>query len=68
MENLIVDLKNLSKPLTKLVEVVATGIGTLYAPFGTVRDAKASAKARIIHAKTDIEIAGLYARAESRLG
>ncbi|MBP7516764.1 MAG: DUF2806 domain-containing protein [Desulfobulbus sp.] len=67
MNNPIVDLKNLSKPLTKLVDVVAAGIGTVYAPFGTVRQAKADAKARIIHAKADIEVANLYARAESRL-
>ena len=49
MSNPLVDLKGLSEPLTKLVEVVSQGIGTLYSPFGTVRQAKADAKSKIIH-------------------
>lgn len=67
MENPLSNLKDLSRPLEKLVDVVSAGIGTLYAPFGAVREAKASAKAKIIHAKADIAVASLYERAQSRL-
>ncbi len=67
MDKSLVNLDALSKPLTKLIEVVAGGIGTLYAPFGTVRNAKADAKAMIIRANTEKEIASLNDRAHSRL-
>jgi hypothetical protein len=61
------DLEKLSEPLTKLVEVVATGIGTLYAPYGTVKQATADAKSRVIIAKADVVVASIEQRANSRL-
>ena len=67
MSNPLVDLKGLSEPLTKLVEVVSQGIGTLYSPFGTVRQAKADAKSKIIHAKTDADVLSIEKRAHDRL-
>lgn len=67
MDNPIVNLEKLSEPLTKLVDVTAAGIGTLYRPFGTVRQAKADAKAKIISAKTDAEVLSLEQRAKFRL-
>lgn len=67
MENPIISLDKLSEPLTKLVEVISNGIGTLYAPFGTVRQAKADAKAKIIHANADAQSIEIYDRANSRL-
>ena len=38
------DLAGLSQPLTKLVEVVSQGIGTLYEPIHIKRIAKARAE------------------------
>ena len=54
MENPIVNLEKLSEPLTKLVEVISKGVGTLYAPFGTIRQAKADAEATIIVASFSV--------------
>lgn len=62
----LVDLSGLTRPLTKLVEVTASGVGTLYAPFGTVRQAKADARAKIILAQANSEVASLEVRAENR--
>jgi len=67
MENPLIDLGKLSEPLTKLVKVISTGIGGVYAPFGTIRQAKADAKAKIIHATADAEVAAIEQRAQSRL-
>lgn len=67
MDTPLVDLGKLTKPLTKLIEVVSSGVGTVYAPWGTVRQAKADAKAKKIHAKADIEVERLWERAQSRL-
>ena len=67
MDNPLISLDNLTQPLTKLVEVVSKGIGTLYAPFGTVRQAKADAQARIIRAKADAKVLSLQQRAHNRL-
>ena len=67
MVNSIIDLKNLSEPLTKLVEVVAKGIGTLYAPFGTIRQSKADAAAKIILANADAEVLSIQQRAQNRI-
>ena len=67
MDNPLINLEKLSEPLTKLVDVVATGIGTLYRPFGTVRQAKADLKAKIISAKAAAEVLSLEQRAKFRL-
>jgi len=67
MENPLINLEKLSEPLTKLVHVTAAGIGTLYRPFGTVRQAKADSKAKIISSKTGAEVLSLEQRAKFRL-
>lgn len=67
MENPLISLDNLTEPLTKLIEVVSSGIGTLYAPFGTIRQAKADAKAKILLAKADTEVLSLQQRTRNRL-
>ena len=67
MPELSINLDNLTEPLTKLVDVVATGMGALYAPFGTVRQAKADGRARVILAKADAEVLSLQQRAQHRL-
>ncbi|MBA6421117.1 DUF2806 domain-containing protein [Pseudomonas sp. 5Ae-yellow] len=67
MDKSLMDLEGMSQPLTKLVEVVADGVGGLYAPFGTVRAAKADAKAMIIRTQAENEAASLRDRAKGRL-
>lgn len=63
----LLNIEDQSKPIAKLIEVVAAGIGNLYAPFGTVRQAKADARATIIRADADAEAASLAERAASRV-
>ncbi|MGD0262586.1 MAG: DUF2806 domain-containing protein [Verrucomicrobiota bacterium] len=67
MSKPIVDLAPLSKPVSKLVEVVAQGIGAIYKPIGTVLQAKADAKAKLVIAEADIEVSQLWRRAAERL-
>lgn len=57
----------LSKPITKLIEVVAEGVGTAYSPLGTVLQAKADAQAALILAEGRIEKNALLMRAAHRL-
>lgn len=61
----LIDIGKLSEPLTKMVEVVAAGIGEIYSPFGTVRRAKADRKALVIKAIAEED--SLAARAKARL-
>lgn len=51
----------------KLVTKISKGIGGLYRPIGLVRMAKAEAKARVIQAKADVEVAEIEQRAMHRL-
>jgi hypothetical protein len=51
----------------KLVTKVSKGIGGLYRPIGLVRMAKAEAKARVLLAKADAEVAEIEQRAMHRL-
>jgi hypothetical protein len=67
MADSLINLDKLSEPLTKLVEVTSAGIGTLYKPFGTVRQAKADAKAKAIAVNADLEILDIKQRAELRI-
>ncbi|HAS8313071.1 TPA: DUF2806 domain-containing protein [Vibrio vulnificus] len=66
-DSLINNIDKLSEPVTKLIEVTSAGIGKLYHPLGIVRQAKADAKAKIIIAKADAEIAELNKRANERV-
>lgn len=67
MDNPLINLEKLSEPLTKLVDVIFKGIGTLYAPFGTIRQAKADAEAKIIHAEADAKTLEIHERAKARI-
>ena len=67
MADSLINLDKLSEPLTKLVEVTSAGIGTLYKPFGTVRQAKADAKAKAIAVNADLEILDVKQRADLRI-
>ena len=64
--NISIDTKGVTKPLTKLVEVIGQGIGKVYQPFGTVIQAKADASARLITAKSEIAENELWQRANER--
>lgn len=63
----LVNLDKLSEPLSKLVEVVSSGIGALYEPVGIVRRAKAEAKAAVIRAESAGEVASIERRIAARL-
>jgi uncharacterized repeat protein (TIGR03899 family) len=63
----LIDVKGISKPVSKLIEVVSSAIGVVYLPSHTKRMAKANAEARIIDTETDIEIEELRSRAANRL-
>jgi hypothetical protein len=67
MADSLINLDKLSEPLTKLVEVTSAGIGTLYKPFGTVRQAKADAKAKAIAVNADLDILDIKQRADLRI-
>lgn len=61
-----IDIGNLSKPATVLIEKVSAAVGGFYEPIGIVRKAKAEGKARKITAADDLEIAEMQYRAEDR--
>lgn len=63
----LIDLKGISEPLTKLIDSVSRGIGTLYEPTGKVRNAKAEAKAMLILAEANEKIDPLTLRALERV-
>lgn len=67
MSNPLINLEKLSEPLTKLVQVTSKGVGKLYAPFGTVRQARADAESKIIHAHADLEVLNIQERAKERI-
>ncbi|RJR38742.1 MAG: DUF2806 domain-containing protein [Deltaproteobacteria bacterium] len=61
------DLGKSSKPLSKLVDAVSQGLGTLYEPTKIRRKAKALADASLIKAEGDIKKKELLRRAANRL-
>lgn len=68
MNSLIhVDLKGVSKPVTKLIESVSKGIGKLYEPTAIRRKAKAKADATLILAQGETERRELLLRAAYRM-
>src|SRR5713101_8282187 len=62
----VVDLKGISKPLTKLIESVSKAVGRLYNPADTILQAHADAKASLIRAKGKEAEKKLVARASVR--
>lgn len=63
----LVDLKGISKPLTKLIDAVSNGIGAIYEPTGKVRNAKAEAKAMLILAEAEQKSNDIADRAFKRV-
>jgi len=62
----LIDLGKVSKPISKLIEAVSQGIGTLYEPTRIRRRARAQADAALIKAEADIKKKELLQRAVNR--
>lgn len=60
-------LGKMDKSVAKLIDVIAQGVGGIYGPVGTVRNAKADAKALVIRTQAEIEVASLKERAAMRV-
>lgn len=66
-DNSLINLGDLTKPATVLIEKVSEAVGALYKPHQIKRVAKAEAEAKKIVALTDIEISDIQQRALVRL-
>ena len=64
--NSLVNLGELSKPATVLIEKISDAVGTLYEPVHIVKVAEGEVKAAKIKAESEIEITDLQRRAERR--
>src|SRR6266404_9421965 len=65
-ESSLINLGELSKPATILVEKISDAVGGIFKPHQIVRVAKAEAAAELIRAKSEIEVTGLQRRAMYR--
>ena len=66
-ENSLINLGEISKPATLLIEKISEAVGGIFRPYQIVRIAKAEAEAAIIKARSDVEISELAQRALQRL-
>ncbi len=64
--NSMINLGELSKPATVLIEKIGDAIGGLFKPYQIKRIAKAEAEAQIIDAETQIQVTELHRRAMHR--
>lgn len=64
--NSIINLGNISKPATVLIEKVSDALGGYFKPYQIKRVAKANAEAEIIRAQAQIEVTDLQRRALGR--
>lgn len=62
-----INLKWMSKPVCKLIEVLSNTAGVLYEPTKIRRRAKAESDAEVIRTKTDIQLSELQRRSLTRL-
>lgn len=62
----LVNLGDLSRPASTLIEKVSSAIGGIFEPWQITRVAKAEAEAGLIKAKSEIEITDLHRRAMRR--
>jgi len=65
-DNSLVNLGELSKPATVLIEKIAGAVGGIFKPYQIVRVAKADAEAERIRAESQIQISDLHRRAMYR--
>ncbi|MFQ2194514.1 DUF2806 domain-containing protein [Aeromonas jandaei] len=63
----LVDIKGISEPLTKLIDSVSKGIGTIYEPTKKIRNARADAKVMKILTEAKCETDEISSRAMERL-
>jgi hypothetical protein len=62
----LIDLGELSKPATVLIQKIADAIGGIFKPYQIKRIAKSEAEASLIEAETQIQITDLHRRAVHR--
>lgn len=65
-ENPLINIGELSKPATVLIEKISDAIGGIFEPYQITRVAKAEAEAKIIEARAEIEITDIQRRAIKR--
>ncbi len=65
-ENSIINLGDLSKPATALIEKIAEAVGGIFLPYQITRTAKAEAEANLIRANSEIQVTDLHRRAMHR--
>ena len=65
-ESSLINLGELSKPATVLVEKISDAVGGIFKPYQMVRVAKAEAQADRVRAESAIEISDLQRRAFHR--
>ena len=63
----VIDVKGISAPVTKLIEVLENASGVIFEPTRIRRKAKAKADARVIAVKAEIEITEIQQRGLTRL-
>ena len=63
----LINLDELTKPATVLIEKISDAVGVIYEPTRIKRKAKAEAEANKIHAIGDVEVTGIQRRAINRL-
>lgn len=65
-ENPIINIGELSKPATVLIEKISDAVGGIFEPYQIIRVARAEAEAKIIEAKGEIEVTDIQRRAFKR--
>ncbi len=65
-ENPLINIGELSKPATVLIEKISDAVGGIFEPYQIKRVAKAEAEAKVIEAKAEIEVTELQRRAFRR--
>src|SRR6266478_5107627 len=65
-ESSLINLGELSKPATVLIEKISDAVGGVFKPYQIVRVAKAEAEAEQIHAAAQIQVTDLHRRAMYR--
>lgn len=65
-ENSLIDLGELSRPATVLIEKISDAVGGIFKPYQIVRVARAEAEAEVIREESQIQITDLQRRAMHR--
>ena len=65
-ENPLINIGELSKPATVLIEKISGAVGGIFEPYQIIRKTKAEAEAKIIEEKADIEVTDIQRRAFKR--